>query len=247
MWITWWESHAAGCHSDLPIACWLSSEQHVFNSKPTQMQHSDSPGVGNIVHCNKLGVWFRYTRCAGRRWYGSWQNSYHSGSSNAMQTADWEGCFGVAVVNIVGEYPWRVGEYRAERLSWDNQWWTGVVSMPENKYSALWSFQDQEISTSMSSCAYFSPCTNAGCHNTLSGRDIQECHWWNDIWNWVQIGVCSVCRRCVPPHEHLYTSGDKPEYRQNICLVSFDTITSRAKPSSNSKYLYRLWSFGSLD
>jgi len=48
-------------------------------------------------------------------------------------------------------------------------------------------------------------------------------------------------------HEDLNTSIDKPEHRCNIHLVSYDTLTSRVKPSSNGQLSYCAWSFGNFD
>jgi len=48
-------------------------------------------------------------------------------------------------------------------------------------------------------------------------------------------------------HEDLNTSIDEPENRWNIHLVSYDTLTSRAKPSSNGQLCYCAWSFGIFD
>jgi len=48
-------------------------------------------------------------------------------------------------------------------------------------------------------------------------------------------------------HEDLNTSIDEPENRWNIHLVSYDTLTSRAKPSSNGRLSYCSWSFGIFD
>jgi hypothetical protein len=48
-------------------------------------------------------------------------------------------------------------------------------------------------------------------------------------------------------HEDLNTSLDEPENRWNIHLLSYDTLTSRAKPSSNGKLSYCSWSFGIFD
>jgi len=48
-------------------------------------------------------------------------------------------------------------------------------------------------------------------------------------------------------HEDLNTSIDEPENRWNIHLVSYDTITSRAKPSSNGQLSHCSWSFGIFD
>jgi len=45
-------------------------------------------------------------------------------------------------------------------------------------------------------------------------------------------------------HKDLNTSIDEPENRWNIHLVSYDTLTSRAKPSSNGQLSYCAWSFG---
>ena len=48
-------------------------------------------------------------------------------------------------------------------------------------------------------------------------------------------------------YKNLKTSIDKPENQWNIYLVSYDTLTSRAIPSSNGQLSYCSWSFGILD
>jgi len=48
-------------------------------------------------------------------------------------------------------------------------------------------------------------------------------------------------------HEEVYTSIDKPQNRWNIRIVLNDTLTSRAKPSSNGQLSYCAWSFGIFD
>jgi SNF2 family DNA or RNA helicase len=48
-------------------------------------------------------------------------------------------------------------------------------------------------------------------------------------------------------NENLITSIDKPESRWNIHHVSFDTLTSRAKPSSNGQLSHCALSFGIFD
>jgi len=48
-------------------------------------------------------------------------------------------------------------------------------------------------------------------------------------------------------HEDLNTSLDEPEIRWNIHLVSYDTFTSRAKPSSNGQLSHCWWIFGIFD
>jgi SNF2 family DNA or RNA helicase len=48
-------------------------------------------------------------------------------------------------------------------------------------------------------------------------------------------------------HEDLNTSLDEPENRWNIRLVSYDTLRSRAKPSSNGQLSHCSWSFGIFD
>jgi hypothetical protein len=48
-------------------------------------------------------------------------------------------------------------------------------------------------------------------------------------------------------HQDLNTSIDQPESRWNIHLVLYNTLTSRAKPSSNGQYCYCAWSFGIFD
>ena len=49
------------------------------------------------------------------------------------------------------------------------------------------------------------------------------------------------------PHKDLNTSINEAENRWNIHLVSYDTITSRAKPSSNSQLSHHSWSCGIID
>jgi len=48
-------------------------------------------------------------------------------------------------------------------------------------------------------------------------------------------------------HEDLNTSIDEPEIGWNIHLVSYNTLTSRAKPSSNGQLSNSAWSFGIFD
>jgi len=48
-------------------------------------------------------------------------------------------------------------------------------------------------------------------------------------------------------YDHLNTSIDKLRNWWNIHLVSYDTITSRAKPSHNGQLSYCAWSFGIFD
>src|SRR5882757_5906467 len=48
-------------------------------------------------------------------------------------------------------------------------------------------------------------------------------------------------------HEDVNTSSDEPENRWNIHLVSYDTLISRAKPSSNGRLSHCSWSLGIFD
>jgi hypothetical protein len=48
-------------------------------------------------------------------------------------------------------------------------------------------------------------------------------------------------------HDDLNTSIDEPEIRWNIYLMSYDTLTSRARQSSNGQLFYYAWSFGIFD
>jgi hypothetical protein len=48
-------------------------------------------------------------------------------------------------------------------------------------------------------------------------------------------------------HEDLNSSLEQPENQWNIRLVLYDTLTSRAKPSSNSQLSHCSWSFGIFD
>jgi len=182
-WMSWGRSQSAACLSYSPINSWPSPWQQVFNSSPAQNQVSGAPGSGNMVQHQEMAMGFRYARSAGGRWNGSWPNFYVSGSSYDMQIADQEGCYGVAAGNYVGEYPWRVGEYGSEWLSWDYRWRMGVVSIGETEFSALPLFRNPDNSTLGASSVDIRRWTNAGGHNARSGSDIQMCHWRVDIWN----------------------------------------------------------------
>jgi len=48
-------------------------------------------------------------------------------------------------------------------------------------------------------------------------------------------------------HEDLNTSLDMPDNRSNVHLQLYDTLTSRAKPSSNGQLSHCSWSFGIFD
>jgi hypothetical protein len=48
-------------------------------------------------------------------------------------------------------------------------------------------------------------------------------------------------------HKDLNTSIDEPKNRWNIHIVSYDTVTSRAKPSSNEQLSDCSWSFAIFD
>jgi len=50
-----------------------------------------------------------------------------------------------------------------------------------------------------------------------------------------------------PTHTDLNPSTEEPGNPWNIQLVSYDTLTSRAKPSSNGQLSYCAWSFGIFD
>jgi hypothetical protein len=50
-----------------------------------------------------------------------------------------------------------------------------------------------------------------------------------------------------PTHQDRNNSIDMPGHQWNIHLVSYDTLISRAKPSSNSQLSYCAWSLGIFD
>jgi len=60
------------------------------------------------------------------------------------------------------------------------------------------------------------------------------------------ISNSSTC--CMPKMQISPTRiWDEPENRRNIHLLSYDTLTSRAKPSSNGRLSHCSWSFGIFD
>jgi len=160
-----------------------------------------------------------------------------------MQIADRVGCYGVAALNFVGEYPSRVGEYGTEWLSWDYWWRMGVVSIAETEFSASTPFRDPDNTTSGASRAYISPWTNPGGDNAKRGRDIEECHQQDGILNRFQtleLSTPEYCESHPRGFQHQYWRAGKPmEYPP--CIVCSLHIWS--EPSSNSQLSYCAWSF----
>jgi len=231
--------HAGFC-KPVQFGNWMQTEflAWVFNSRPARNKASDVPGLGNMVCCDEMGLDFRYARSAGGRPNGSWQDFYPGVSGCNMQIPGWKGCCGVTTINIVGEYPWKVGEYGTEWLSQDFWWRTGVVSVAETAFSASPPFRDPYDSTWGEASADFRPWMSRGGPNAWSGSANQECHWQDDIFsnfklvNWLQ------AENAYLTHEDLNTGIDKPDNRWNIHLGLYDSITFRPKPSSHSQQSY---------
>jgi len=184
--MSWWGGQATECPSNSPIIQRRFWRLDVFNSRPGRNNVSGTPSLRHMVHCDGMGMIFWYARSAAGGWNGAWQDFPLSGSSNDTQTADWESCNGVTAVDFVGEYPWGVGEYRTEQLSWDDRWRTGMVSIVEAESSASPLFKDPVNSTAGAYSANIILWTNPGGDNAWSCRDIQECNRWDDIWNQLQ-------------------------------------------------------------
>jgi len=115
-------------------------------------------------------IW--YARSAGGRWNGSWQDFHLGGSSNVMQIAYWESCNRVTAIELVAEYPWRVGWSGKERHSRDYRWWTEVVSIAETEFNAPPPFRDPVNSAAGACSCYISFWTDPGADNAQSCRDI---------------------------------------------------------------------------
>jgi len=70
-----------------------------------------------------------------------------------------------------------------------------VVSIAETELESLSHFRDPDNSTSGASGPYFSPWTCPGGYNAQGGRDIQECHQRDHIWNEFPTGVAVALRQ----------------------------------------------------
>ena len=230
--------------SDSPIASWLRPWQVALDSRTPRIDVSGTPHLDNMVHCKEKGLGFTYARGAGGRWTWSWWGFYICGSSYDMQIADWEGDDEVASVDFFGEYCWRVGKYSTEQLSRDNQQRTGVVAVAESEFNVSLPFSATDNTPSGSSNTDFNHWTNPGGHYACSGRDVYECQWEDDIWNWFPSGEHVALGNANLTQEYLNTSRDKPEYELNIHIILYDFLTPRVKPSNNCQLLYCLWSFG---
>jgi len=88
------------------------------------------------------------------------------------------------------------GEYGLKWLSRDYGWRTRVVSIAQAQFSAPPHCRDAEYSPSWASSTYSSLWTNLGGCNAHSGRNIQECHWQDNLWNWFQTGEHVPCGKC---------------------------------------------------
>ena len=227
--VSWWGGQATGCLPNSPIDRWLSMWLQVFNSRPAWNHVSGAPGLGNMVHCEEMALGFRDARSAGGRWNGPQKDVYLGGSSYDMPTADWERCCWVARLNFVGEYTrWRMGEYGTELPSQHYQWRTSMESVAEIEFSSSPCFRDPDNSSFVASSAYFGHGTNWAGHNVRSGRDIQERHWQDDIWNSFQTGAIVASRKCKSHpwgSEHEYWWATKlMEYPQ--CFIWYLNILS---------------------
>jgi len=141
-----------------------------------------------------LGCW--YARSTGGWWNGSWKDFHLGCSCNHLPIADWESCTGVATVHLIGEYHWRVGDYGAQRLSRYRHWRIGLVSAREIQFCAPPPVWGPDYTTSWASSTCISPGTNPGGYNACSGRDLQDCHWQHDTWNWFLTGQLVAGQKC---------------------------------------------------
>jgi len=175
-----------------------------------------------------MGLGFGYARSSGGRWNGSWQDFCLGGSSCDMQIADWESCYGVAAVNFVGEYPWRVGEYGTEWLSQEYWWRMGVVSIAETEFCASLPFRDPHNSTLGASSTDMSPWTNLSGHSARSGTDIQDNHRSDDLWNQLQPSKHVEDGKCDSPRwgseQEYWWAGKHMKYPP--CFISYHNIRS---------------------
>jgi len=115
--VSWWSSQAAQSASHSPMNRWLCSRPQGFNSRPARNKVSGAPDLGHLLLHEemRLGCW--YARSTGGGWNGSWKDFHLSCSGNAFQIGDLESCQGVATVHLMGEYPWRLSDFCAKRLS----------------------------------------------------------------------------------------------------------------------------------
>jgi len=157
-----------------------------------------------------------------------------------IYSADSEGCCGVVTDNFVGEYTGRMGEYDSEQLTKNYHWRIRLAFVAETEYNAPPPFRDPDNSCSGACRTYIIHATNRGDYNTWSGSDLDVCHRRDEIWDWL-IHLNLFDEEYVNlTHQDLNTSIDKPNITWNIHLVSIHTLPSRAKPSSNSQFVY--WS-----
>jgi len=132
---------------------------------------SGASGLGHLVHREEVGLGYWYARSTGGGWTGSWKDFHLGCSGNALQIGNWESCNLVATVHFMGEYPWIVGDFGAQQLSWHCQWRTSVVSAGEIEFCALPAVGDPDNNTSRASCTCISPWTNLDGYHAWSCRD----------------------------------------------------------------------------
>ena len=105
----------------------------------------------------------------------------------------------------------------------------------QNNFSTFWWCGDTDDTTPRGSSTLNSPWTNHGGHNARSGREfiavIYEMTHGTDL----QLVDLLLAENPKLTHKDLNTSIDEPEYQWNVHLVSYDNLTSRAKPSSNGR------------
>jgi len=148
------------------------SRAQVFNCRPAGNNDSDAPGLGILVHCEEMcfGCWYAWS--TGGRRNETWKDFHLACSSNGLQIGNWDSWNGVATVDVMGEYPWKVHDFGAQSLSRHCRWRTGVVSTAEIEFYSQLPVGDTDNTTWWALSTYIGPWANLGGHNARGGRDL---------------------------------------------------------------------------
>jgi len=196
--LTWWAKCAGWAfrgpisHAGItsPVEWWPTVWLHVLNSRPGRNKIWAAPGLGNMVQHGEMGLEFGHTRSAGDWRYVSWRDFYLISSGYDMQIADWEGCSGIAAVNVGGEYISRMGVNGSKQLSWQYRWRASVVSIEETDISDLPPVSDRDnfsCISKMNLCHWKSQRVSGCCRTRIPGWSNLR-GYWNVVvafrWTW---------------------------------------------------------------
>jgi len=150
-----------------------------------------------------------------------------------MQITDWK-CFReVAALNVVGVEEWvNMAQNNYPRIIGKEQQWYMMQKLSSVPHPLLEIQSAPPVEHTV-----FTSALEPILVVTMPGVEEKFTSAINDMTHWTNLNLVNLfdAENVNLAHEDLNTSIDEPENWWNICLISYDTWSSRAKPSSNGQ------------